>query len=85
MKKTKKEVDNWLKALEAERHDQSWKKPKETTLTQFTKIIYRDKVVDTRFRDDIFFNAGRYAEGARDEVAVNAHKIARNLIKEKNK
>lgn len=81
MTRTKKEIKDWLTSLEAERHDQSWKKPKETGITEYTKIIYRDKVVDTRFRDDIFFNAGRYAEGARDDQAVNAHRIARNLIK----
>lgn len=81
MMRTKKQINDWWKALEAERHDQSYKQPKDQALTQFTKIVYRDKIVDTRFRDDIFYNAGRYAEGARDDSAINANRIARNLIK----
>lgn len=82
MTRTKKQVDNWWRALEAERHDQSWKEPKETAVTEFTRIVYRDRKVDTRFRDNMFFNAGRFAEGARDDVAVNANKIVKNLKEE---
>ena len=58
MMRTKKQVNDWWKDIEAERHDQSYKQPKEQALTQFTKSVYRDKIVDTRFRDDIFYNAG---------------------------
>jgi hypothetical protein len=82
----KKANKDWLMELERERLDQSWKRPpKETALTEYTKIIYRDKVVDNRFRDNIMFHAGRYAEGARDEQAVNAQRVAANLLSKKGK
>lgn len=82
----KKANKDWILELERERHDQSWKNPpKETALTEFTRIIYRDKVVDHRFRDNIMFHYGRFMEGARDAEAINASKIATNLIKDKRK
>jgi len=82
----KKANKDWLIELERERLDQSWKNPpKETALTEFTKIIYRDKAVDHRFRDNIMFHAGRYSMGARDIDALNAHKVAANLIGKKGK
>jgi hypothetical protein len=82
----KKANKDWILELERERHDQSWKNPpKETGLTQFTKIVYRDKVVDHRFRDNIMFQAGRYSMGARDSEAMNGHRVAANLISQKGK
>lgn len=66
-------------ALEAERHDQSWKVRKPVEAVEYTRIIYRDR--DNKFRDQIMFDAGRYAEGATDKAAVNAHRIAMNLMK----
>lgn len=81
----KKANKDWLMELERERLDRSYIKPKETALTEFTKIVYRDKVVDHRFRDNIMFHAGRYAEGARDDEAKNAHRVATNLISKKGK
>jgi hypothetical protein len=82
----KKANKDWLMELERERLDQSWKQPpKEKALTEFTKIIYRDKAVDHRFRDNIMFHAGRYSMGARDIDALNAHKVAANLIGKKGK
>jgi hypothetical protein len=82
MKKVNKD---FLMDLERERFDQSWKTQKETALTEFTKIIYRDKVVDHRFRDNIMFQAGRYSMGARDVEASNGHKVASNLISKEGK
>lgn len=82
----KKANKDFLMELERERLDQSWKqRPKETGLTEYTKIIYRDKVVDHRFRDNIIFHFGRHEMGARDEEALNAAKIAKNLISQKGK
>jgi hypothetical protein len=81
----KKANKDFLMDLERERLDQSWKIRKETGLTQFTKIIYRDKAVDHRFRDNIMFHAGRYAEGARDVEASNGNKVASNLINKEGK
>ena len=82
----KKANKDWLIELERERLDQSWKQPqKDQALTEFTKIIYRDKAVDHRFRDNIMFHAGRYSMGARDIDALNAHKVAANLIGKKGK
>ena len=81
----KKANKDFLMDLERERLDHSWKIRKETGLTQFTKIIYRDKAVDHRFRDNIMFHAGRYAEGARDVEASNGNKVASNLINKEGK
>lgn len=82
--KTKAQTKAWLMALEAERHDRSYlNAPVLTGPTEYTRIVYRDKPVDHRFRDNIMFHAGRYAEGARDDEATNANKIAANLINKK--
>jgi len=83
--KTTKEIKAWLTSLEMERTDKSYLKPKETALTEYTKVIYRDKPVDHRFRDNIMFNAGRYSMGARDAEAVNAQRVAANLINKEGK
>jgi hypothetical protein len=83
--KTTKEIKAWLTSLEMERTDKSYLKPKEVGLTEYTKIVYRDKVVDHRFRDNIMFQAGRYQEGARDLEALNGHKVASNLISKEGK
>lgn len=49
---------NWLDKLIAEQHDTS----------------YRVKRVElTRDREQMFFDAGRYAAGARDKKAIDAH------------
>ena len=77
MKKINKD---FLMDLERERLDQSYKNRKETGLTEYTKIVYRDRAVDNRFRDNIMFHAGRYEMGARDDLARNGHKVATNLI-----
>jgi hypothetical protein len=81
----KKANKDFLMDLERERLDQSWKTRKETGLTEFTKIIYRDRAVDHRFRDNIMFHAGRYQEGARDVEALNGHRVASNLISKEGK
>lgn len=83
--KTTKEIKAWLTSLEMERHDKSYLKPKETGLTEYTKIVYREKAADHRFRDNIMFQAGRYAMGARDVEASNGHKVASNLISKEGK
>ena len=81
----KKANKDFLMELERERLDQSYKNRKETGPTEYTKIVYRDRAVDHRFRDNIMFHAGRYSMGARDSDALNAHKVAANLINQKGK
>mgnify|MGYP000718750916 CR=1 FL=1 len=81
----KKANKDFLMELERERLDQSYKNRKETGPTEYTKIVYRDKAVDHRFRDNIMFHAGRYSMGARDLDALNAQKVAANLINQKGK
>lgn len=81
----KKANKDFLLELERERLDQSYKNRKETGLTEYTKIVYRDRAVDHRFRDNIMFHAGRYSMGARDTEARNAHRVAANLINQKGK
>ena len=72
----KKANKDFLMELERERLDQSYKNRKEVGLTEYTKIVYRDRAVDHRFRDNIMFHAGRYSMGARDLDALNAHKVS---------
>ena len=82
MKKLNKD---FLMDLERERLDQSYKNRVEVAPMVYTKIVYRDKAVDHRFRDNIMYQAGRYAEGARDVEATNGHKVASNLIRREGK
>ena len=82
MKKLNKD---FLMDLERERLDQSYKNLIEVSPTVYTQIIYRDRAVNHRFRDNIMFQAGRYAEGARDVEASNGHKVASNLISKEGK
>jgi len=82
MKKINKD---FLMDLERERLDKSYLKPKEVGITEYTKIVYRDKVVDHRFRDNIMFHYGRFMEGARDLEALSASKIAPNLTGKEGK
>lgn len=80
MARTKKDVDAWLKALEAERHDQSYKTPPTAFgPLVFNKIVYKER--KNKFRDELFWNAGRFAAGARDEAAVSAQKLASKMMK----
>jgi hypothetical protein len=74
---------DFLMDLERERLDQSYKQTKPYAITEFTKIIYRDRQTNHRFRDNIMFQEGRYSMGARDEEAISAHSVAQNLISKK--
>lgn len=76
--KTQAEVKAWLTSLEAERHDRSYLKP--APAKHQPEVIYLEKRVDYRKRDNIMYHAGRYAEGARDDQAVKANLKARLLI-----
>lgn len=78
--RTAKEVKQWLMALEAERHDTSWRKPLERSYQP--EVIYRDRPVDNRYRDSIMFHAGRYAAGARDLDAARANRVVGKMIKD---
>lgn len=77
--KSPKEVKAWLMALEAERHDQSWKTPVKRSYQP--EVIYRDRPVDNRYRDQVMFHAGRYAAGARDLEAARANRLVGKMIK----
>lgn len=76
--KSEEEVKGWLLALEAERLDTSWRKPKEPNQPT---VVYRDRPVDYQARDSIMFNAGRWAAGARDKEAMRANRLVAKLIK----
>jgi hypothetical protein len=67
----------WLR-LEMERLDDSWKFSsgwrRQVPEQQFQVVIQKGVESDELAkRDRIMFNAGRYAQGARDQVAFNAH------------
>lgn len=54
----------WLASLEKERTDNSWRKNRSAEAWQ---------ELDSRAqRDADYFNAGRYAQGARDKTAASA-------------
>lgn len=74
---------DFLMDLERERLDQSYKQTKPYSITEFTKVIYRDRPTNHRFRDNIMFQEGRYSMGARDHEAITAHSVAQNLISKK--
>lgn len=79
--KTKKQTYDWLMALEAERHDQSWKNRPQPTFeppTVITKVVY--KKVGSRERDNIMYQMGRYSAGCRDSAAVHGQRQGIQLI-----
>ena len=69
------EVRTWLLALERERHDMSYKtrKPAEPSFIHASPAAQKQ-------RDLTFYNAGRYANGARDKQAVKASKDVNRYI-----
>lgn len=75
-------------ALEAERHDTSWRTPKPVAryappAAQPPVIPRRPRAVSQmaqKERDRIMFHAGRYAAGARDEEALEATQKVGKLI-----
>jgi len=73
----------FLLALEAERHDTSWRiRPNRYEPTQ--PVIVKTKAVDKteqQARDRAMFNAGRFSMGARDDEAVQGHLLVGKLIK----
>lgn len=73
--------DFWLK-LEAERLDQSYKRPPQRYAPQ---LIVVDKPTDHRKRDNIMFQSGRFSMGARDEAAVKGHKAMLRLLGKETK
>jgi hypothetical protein len=80
-----KQNKDWLMSLERERLDQSWKQVRPAAITEFTKVIYKQKPTNHRFRDNVMFQEGRYSMGARDEAALTGHRLAENLIGKKAK
>ena len=80
-----KQNKDWLMSLERERLDQSWKQIRPAAITEFTKVIYKEKPTNHRFRDNVMFQEGRYSMGARDEAAITGHRLAENLIGKKGK
>lgn len=64
--------------LEAERLDQSYKTRQEAQeIIPPPPVVIREKVKPSKAerdkRDKLYFNAGRYAAGARDTTALQAH------------
>lgn len=94
MKKIKdKDSAEWLAyslALEKERNDMTWTKTKPTEVAlnsaygKFLKRWYKLQVLHAETmreqRDKLFFNAGRYAAGDRDDVATASNNIVNALL-----
>ena len=85
--------DEWIDLalqLEMERVDLTHtKKPLTDEETSFQKFARGKREMKTKIeqldamreqRDKLFFNAGRYAGGARDVVATQAHKVVDALL-----
>lgn len=70
-----------LSDLEAERLDLSYKKVGQTDPEPVkVKVPTRRQANDDR--DKLMFNAGRYAAGARDKVAINADNVLQILLED---
>jgi hypothetical protein len=81
----------WLLELERERHDMSWKngKPAERYAPP-QPIIVKQRVVAAdpeaqKKRDRIMYHAGRFAQGARDQEAIDANLQVGKIIQKGNK
>jgi hypothetical protein len=80
----------YLADLERERTDITWTKSKPTevalnsTYGKFLKRWFRLQVSHAESmreqRDKLFFNAGRYAAGDRDDVAKASHNIVNAIL-----
>lgn len=80
MPKTDEEVKLWLASLEAERHDNSWRHP---VMNKYApEIVETGNTPNQRYRDNVMFQAGRYAAGVRDAQAIKGHERATRLIAE---
>jgi len=79
--------DEWLASLEQERFNVAHRKPAEVkkeyieVVRTVTKACNRTHV--TEKRDQIFYHAGRYAQGARDHNAVEAQEQLEHLLEGK--
>ena len=69
-------TEDWWRALEAERHDQTWRTPKEPA----RPICARDHAIPKN-EAKLWFHAGRYAEGARDADARQGNRYAKMRAK----
>lgn len=70
MQLSKENMDFWL-SLERERFDQSWKtKPEQQVAVAV--VEKKESPKKRMIRDQLFFDAGRYKAGARDEKAIAA-------------
>lgn len=76
--KTKAEADEFYRRLEAERHDLSWAKKPEVA----RPVDYRTPPEILAERE-VWFQAGRWAEGARDAKARQGNLRAKKLANQK--
>lgn len=74
----------WM-ALEAERNDLTYLKPARNRYEPPAPVVVTRVVAVSekkqQARDRAMYHAGRYAEGARDQEALDGHKEATKLIK----
>ncbi len=80
---TKAELRRWHAALEAERTDKTWLTSSRKNAPEVIRII--DKRPDhakQQVRDQIMFHSGRFAAGATDNQARNAHQRLQKLLRE---
>lgn len=75
--KTKEEADEFFRRLEAERNDLSYLRP-----NRFEPKRYKSQP-EIMAEREAFFQAGRYAEGARDDKAKAGNRQAKRLANQR--
>jgi len=79
----KQPISQWIMELERERHDTTWRKVERPLQHQpiLPPATKKETKKDRHQRDQDFFDAGRYKEGARDDHAKRAwQKITRGKV-----
>jgi hypothetical protein len=69
-------TDEWWKALEAERHDQTWRTPR----TKYQPVCTLNHNIPKN-EAELWFHAGRHNAGARDANAMRGYRYALKVSK----
>jgi hypothetical protein len=72
----KSSAEDFWKALEAERHDSSWRKPP----TKYQPVCTLNHNIPKR-EAELWFHAGRHNAGARDADAMRGYRYALKMSK----
>ena len=79
----KTEFQKLCERLEAERNDISYRQPAQAQIVYVDRVIRKTNKLTTTEREKenaIYYNAGRYQEGARDKTALKAHQKLQQIL-----